>query len=226
MNQLLSLLSELATGAILVAGCLHLVIFIGLTLWARRDLRILAGTLQDYTRDLHQRSVLAPTAHLIDQMEAFLADIEDVVNDPARQPERQALRNRMSLLDEKRSYLHSLSFETVANAARSMIEAYPLAGVLGTIISIGAALTASSASGDATVSVIVSRFGDAIWSTFAGLSCGLVLLLVSSLLEPSFQRLGEVKSHIRSMMSAVKSRLGSAELILPASVASTVPGHE
>ena len=95
-----------------------------------------------------------------------------------------------------------------------MIEAYPLAGVLGTIISIGAALSLSSASGANSVSVIVARFGDAIWSTFAGLSAGLILLLVSSLLDPSFHRLGEVRAHIRLMISAVKSRLGPTERVI------------
>ena len=111
------------------------------------------------------------------------------------------------MLDEKRRYLHALRFETIANSARTMIEAYPLAGVLGTIISIGAALNVSASEVD-TVSVIVARFGDAIWSTFAGLTAGVVLLLVSSLLEPTFQRLGEVRGHIRTMISALKSRLG------------------
>ncbi len=210
MNSLLTLLSELATGIIAVAACLHLAIFVLLFFWARRDLRILAGTLQDYTRDLRQQSVLEPTASLTDQMEAFLADIEDVINDPTREAERQTLRQRMNLLDEKRRYLQALPFETVANAARTMIEAYPLAGVLGTIVSIGAALNSSSGTGAETVSVIVARFGDAIWSTFAGLTAGVLLLLISSLLDPGFQRLGEVRRHIRSMMSAVKSRLAAS----------------
>lgn len=221
MNHLLSALAELSTWIIAFAACLHLGVFALLFFWARRDMRILAGTLQDYTRDLRQRSVLDPTAHLIEQMEAFIADIEDVINDPTRQAERQALRNRMNLLDEKRRYLHALHFETCANAARTMIEGYPLAGVLGTIIAIGAALSVPGSQAD-TVSVIVERFGDAIWSTFAGLTAGLILLLVGSLLEPSFQRLSEVRSHVRTMMSATKSRLGITEAPAPKQSADAV----
>ena len=209
MESILSAIAELSTWIITVAACIHLAIFAGLVLWSKRDMHILAGALQDYTRDLKQHSVLDPTAHLTDQMEAFLADVEDVLNDPTRIEERRALRNRIGLLDEKRRYLHALRFETVANSARTMIEAYPLAGVLGTIISIGAALNVSSGAETETLSVIVARFGDAIWSTFAGLSFGLLLLLVSSLLEPSFQRLGEVRTHVRTVVSAVKGRLGT-----------------
>jgi len=211
VNTILSALAELSTWLIAVAACLHLGVFVLLWSWAKRDMRILAGTLQDYTRDLRQRSVLDPTSHLTDQMEAFIADIEDVINDPSRTEERQQLRNRINVLDEKRRYLHALRFETIANSARTMIEAYPLAGVLGTIISIGAALNLSASEVD-TVSAIVARFGDAIWSTFAGLTAGVVLLLVSSLLDPTFQRLAEVRGHIRTMMSALKSRLGLTDL--------------
>lgn len=210
VNHLLSAVAELSTWIIAWAACLHLGVFVLLVVWARRDMRILTGTLQDYTRELRHRSVLDPTAHLTEQMEAFIADIEDVINDPARHVERQALRNRMNLLDEKRRYLNALRFETIANSARTMIEAYPLAGVLGTIVSIGAALNVAGTQTD-TVSIIVARFGDAIWSTFAGLTAGLLLLLISSLLDPTFQRLNEVRAHIRTMMSAVKSRLGISE---------------
>jgi len=223
VGSLLALLAGLSTWLIVSAAVLHLAVFAMLLVWARRDMRILAGTLQDYTRDLRQRSVLDPTAHLTDQMEAFLADIEDVINDPARQGERRALRNRMNLLDEKRRYLHALRFETIANSARTMIEAYPLAGVLGTIISIGAALSLSTAAGTNSVAAIVARFGDAIWSTFAGLSAGLILLLVSSLLDPSFHRLGEVRAHIRTMISAVKSRLGPVEHVIVTEPAAADP---
>ncbi|MCA8987747.1 MAG: MotA/TolQ/ExbB proton channel family protein [Planctomycetaceae bacterium] len=208
MNQLLTAVAELSTTAIAVAAGLHLALFAFLFVWSRRDLRVLAGVLQDYTRDLKQQSILEPTAPLTDQMEAFLADIEDVINDPQRNAERESLRNRMKLLDEKRRYLHSLRFETLANTARTMIEAYPLAGVLGTIVSIGAALNAPGTGDAETVSLIVARFGDAIWSTFAGLVAALILLFISSLLDPSFGRLGEVRAHIRNMMSQVKSRLG------------------
>jgi len=208
VNQILSAVAELSTWIISIAACLHLALFALLRWWSKRDMRVLAGTLQDYTRDLNQRSVLDPTAHVTDQMEAFIADIEDVVNDPARKNERQMLRNRLTLLDEKRRYLHALRFETVSNMARTMIEAYPLAGVLGTIISIGAALNVPAAAETETVSLIVARFGDAIWSTFAGLTAAVILLFVSSLLEPTFQRLFEIRSQIRTMISLIKSRLG------------------
>ena len=90
-----------------------------------------------------------------------------------------------------------------------MIEAYPLAGVLGTILAIGAALQTGPGSEEAasTVGMIVGRFGDAIWSTFAGLVAAILLMFLNSVLEPSFGRLAENRNHVRDMVSSVKREL-------------------
>ena len=84
------------------------------------------------------------------------------------------------MLDERRDYLQSMRFETAWNVARTMIEAYPLAGVLGTILAIGSALAADE---NASVAVIVTQFGAAIWSTFAGLTAAIGLMLLHSLMQ-------------------------------------------
>src|SRR5690606_15884731 len=105
-------------------------------------------------------------------------------------------------------YLHSLAFETSYNICRTMIEAYPLAGVLGTILAIGAALQQGAATEQiATVSTIVSRFGDAIWSTFAGLIAAILLMFLNSLLEPGFSRLSENRVHVRDTVARAKREL-------------------
>jgi len=152
--------------------------------------------------------VLGSTAHLSDQIDAFLADVDDVLDDPSREEDRKTLVARMNILDERRRYLHSMFFETVYNMARTMIEAYPLAGVLGTILAIGAALQADAgAAGDASVSMIVNRFGDAIWSTFAGLIASIILMFANSFLETSFGRLAENREHVRHTVARAKREL-------------------
>jgi biopolymer transport protein ExbB/TolQ len=145
-------------------------------------------------------------AHLSDQIEAFLADIHEVLAQPSESTERQQLSHRVKILDERRDYLHSLRFETLWNVARTMIEAYPLAGVLGTILAIGSALAVGD---EASVGVIVSRFGEAIWSTFAGLAAAITLMMVGSFVEPGFARLSENRLHVREMAAKAKRELAS-----------------
>jgi biopolymer transport protein ExbB len=130
-----------------------------------------------------------------------------VLDDPSKKAERQALWHRMRILDEERRYLQSHSFETVYNVCRSMIEAYPLAGVLGTILAIGAALQSGQGNAQQTVSDIVRFFGDAIWSTFAGLIAAMVLMFINSIVETQFRRLGENRQNVRETVARAKREL-------------------
>ncbi len=139
---MLEQVSRYSTLVIAVAAIAHLVSFVALKLWASRDRKTIAQTLKRFTDGLPNRSSLDWNAHLSDQIDGFLADINDVLHNEQLKSQRQLLRQRMSILDERRDYLQSLRFETACNVARNMIEAYPLAGVLGTISAIGAALSA------------------------------------------------------------------------------------
>jgi biopolymer transport protein ExbB len=128
------------------------------------------------------------------------------------------------VLDEKRRYLNSMFFETVYNITRTMIEAYPLAGVLGTILAIGAALqTGAAADQGVTVAAIVGRFGDAIWSTFAGLMAAILLMFLNSIVETGFERLGENRRHVRETIARAKRELAmhTATLAPPSSAGRT-----
>jgi biopolymer transport protein ExbB len=207
-HLLLERLSQLSLPVILVAFGLHLAAFFILWVWAKRDLRTIASCLYDFTRGLRHQSVLDSTSHLSDQIDAFLADVNDVLDDPTRQADRAALLDRMRILDEKRRYLDSMFFETAYNIARTMIEAYPLSGVLGTILAIGAALSRDAAEGTQQgINAIVSRFGEAIWSSFAGLMAAIVLMFVNSVVETGFSRLSENRRHVRETVARAKREL-------------------
>ena len=199
---LLDYLATLTTYVISAAAAVHLFVFWILWWWARRDLKNITSALREFTRGLSHQSLLDSTSHLSDQVDAFIADVNDVLDAPTRTDDRASLLQRMNILDERRRYLQSMLFETVYNIARTMIEAYPLAGILGTIIAIGAALQAT-----ASVNIIVERFGDAIWSTGAGLIAFIVLLFLNSFLEPSFLRLSENREHVRGMIARAKREL-------------------
>ena len=204
--ELLKQLSEFSTPAILCAFIGHLVVFVMLWMAYRHSLRGIVQTLDDFTRGLRHRSVLDRSVPLSDQIEAFLSDVKDTLDIPARSAERQELSIRMSLLDEKRRYLHAMRFETIYNVWRSMIEAYPMAGILGTVLAIGAALQTDQ-SGSATVNAIVRNFGESIWSTFSALAAAVVLIFLNSWIEPAFARLSENREHVRDMVARAKREL-------------------
>lgn len=208
MTNLLDGLSAVSTWFIFGLFAIHLFAFFVLWVWWRRDLRGIASCMDDFTRDLKHRSVLDRNNHLSDQVDAFLSDVRDVLQAQNNSSSRKSLFQRMSVLDEKRRYLGSMFFETSYNICRTMIEAYPLLGVLGTILAIGAALqTGDSTSAAVSVSSIVSRFGDAIWSTFAGLTAAVVLMFLNSSLEPRFTRLAENRVDVRETVARAKREL-------------------
>ena len=215
LSGALEVVSGLSSYVILGAFALHLGLFFILWLWYRGSLKRMASALDDFTRSLRHRSVLDSTSHLSDQIESFLADVHEVLQLPPSSSDRQLLAQRIRILDEKRRFANSLKFETTANFARTMVEAYPLAGILGTILAIGAALQTPDAGGSAdaaesanALSLIVGSFGDAIWSTFAGLTAAIVLMFVNSILEPAFARLHENREHARDTVAAAKRELG------------------
>ncbi len=205
LSAVLGNLSALSTFVIAMACAVHIVFFALLWIWFRRDLKKIAAALDEFTRGLKHRSLFDSTSHLSDQIEAFLADVNEILQDPAGEQDRRTLVTRINVLDERRRYLQSLAFETCYNICRTMIEAYPLAGVLGTILAIGAALQSSGST--ETVGAIVGRFGDAIWSTFAGLSAGILLMFINSILETRFQRLAENREHVRDTIVRAKREL-------------------
>ena len=206
--DLLVYLSSISTTVIVAVFGAHLFLMLILKIWASWKWSRISSMLDDFTRKLSNRSILDRHAHKSDQIDAFLADVGDVLEDPSRDTDRRTLLMRISVLDEKRYYLGSLAFETVYNLCRSMIEAYPLAGVLGTVLAIGSTLQQSSTvSAEQTLNNIVSRFGDSIWSTFAGLSAAIVLMFLNSLLEPNFVRLTELQQQVRLMIGRVKREL-------------------
>lgn len=209
LSEWLQFLSSLSTPTIVLLAVLHIFFFALLRLWHRRHLHILAQTLEDYTRPLQHRSILDRSSSLPAQIEAFVQDVHDILDTPTLARERQACLERIRILDEKRPYLDSLRFDTAWNAARNMIEAYPLAGILGTILAIGSALNAETAANtnNASVTLVMDRFGDSIWSSFAGLLAAIILMFIHSLCEVRFTRLTECRDSIRQLVARARREL-------------------
>lgn len=209
--ELLNELSGWSAICIAAAAVLHFLAFLWLIQWSRRDLRRMAGDFDAFTRELKHRSILDKSLGLSAQVDAFLADVREVVDDPTRTTERKALAKRLRTLDEERRYLQSQAFETCYTVCRTMIEAYPLAGVLGTILAIGAALQGGQGNAQKTVADIVLNFSHSVWATFAGLLAAIVLMFLNSLVETRFRRLTETREHIRDTIALAKRGLALTE---------------
>ncbi|MCX7407794.1 MAG: MotA/TolQ/ExbB proton channel family protein [Planctomycetales bacterium] len=205
--ELLSRLAGWSAPVIAGMAVLHFFAFLWLAAWARRDLRRMATDFDSFTRELKHRSLLDTGISLSDQIDAFLADVKEVLDDPTKKAERLSLTHRVKTLDEQRRYLQSQSFETCYTVCRTMIEAYPLAGVLGTILAIGAALQGGNENAQKTVANIVRNFGDSVWATFAGLVAAIVLMFINSLVETRFRRLSENRQQVRETVARAKREL-------------------
>jgi biopolymer transport protein ExbB len=197
------------TPMILILGAIHLVAFWVLRIWAGRDIRSLAQLLERFTDGFHHRSRLDWRGHLTDQVDAFVTDVCESLDNPN---DREQLSQRISILDEQRPYLASFRFETCWNVARSGIEIYPLLGVLGTIFALWLAMREPASDSSATVGAIVERFGVAIDSTFAGLAMAILLMVVHSYYETLFTRLTENRRTVRDMVLQVKRELVTSSL--------------
>ena len=103
--ELLSRLAGWSAPVIAGMAVLHFFAFLWLAAWARRDLRRMATDFDSFTRELKHRSLLDTGISLSDQIDAFLADVKEVLDDPTKKAERLSLTHRVKTLDEQRRYL-------------------------------------------------------------------------------------------------------------------------
>jgi biopolymer transport protein ExbB len=195
---------------LLAAG--HLLLFA--RLWRARRLQAiwLADHLENLVQGLSSHADRDPYCTVDERIDSFLANVREVLDDPSRSADRRALHDKIVAKDESKKYLRGAKFETLYSVARTSIEMYPLLGIMGTVLAIGLALNApSSAEAGLATERIVRNFAGSIWATLAGIGCGIVLLLVNSVVEPGFQRLLEHRWEVREVISAAKTQLGEAE---------------
>ena len=95
---LLDGLSGLSTVVIVALFATHVFGFFVLWVWWRRDLRAIATSLDEFTRGLRHRSLMDSNAHLSEQVEAFLADVGEVLDGTGNSQDRHLLYHRMAIL--------------------------------------------------------------------------------------------------------------------------------
>ena len=222
MNDVMEVLPRAISYVICVLAIAHVVLFIVLWRWSKRGYRSQYRLLEDFTQGLSHKSRIALGGHIADQIDAFLSDIRDVLGRDASDGQRQKLKERINVLDERRSYLNSMAFEKWTNMARTVIEIYPLLGILGTILAVAAALPALESENTAAMTDIMRLFGQAIWSTIFGLAAAIILMWINSWLEPEYGRLVEIRINVRDVVAQAKRELAEN----PDSTASKSSGGE
>jgi len=213
MNAVMEVLPGAISYVICGLAVVHAVGFVMLWRWSKRDYQSQFRLLEDFTAELSHRSRIAPGGHIADQVDAFLADIRDVLGRDSTDGQRQMLKDRIYVLDERREYLNSMSFEKWTNMARTVIEVYPLLGILGTILAVAAALPALEANDAGAMTNIMRLFGAAIWSTIWGLAAAIILMWANSWLEPEYSRLAEIRVNVRDVVAQAKRELGGGDSV-------------
>jgi biopolymer transport protein ExbB len=194
---------------LLAAG--HLLAFAWLLRQRQLQSLRLAAHLENLVQGFSSHADRDPYSTVDEQIDSFLANVREVLDDPSRSEDRLLLHEKIVAKDETKKYLTGSRFETLYSVARTMIEIYPLLGIMGTVLAIGLALNAPAVDGSLASERIVRNFAGSIWATLAGIGCGIILLLINSIVEPAFQRLLEHRWEVREVISAAKIRLGEED---------------
>jgi len=196
---------------ILLLALCHLFCFHWLWRERTRQTQWLADHLSNLLQGFSSRADRDPYAGVDEQIDAFLANIQETLDDPARGEDRRRLHDQLIAKDETKKYLRGAKFETLYSLARTSIEMYPMLGIMGTVLAIGLALNSPQAGANASMATeqIVRNFAGSIWATLAGIGCGITLLLVNAAIEPAFSRLLEHRWLVREAIAAAKSQMGA-----------------
>ena len=131
---------------IFVAFSIHLLMFIGLVLFRKREVLRLRSHLADILGPKFRRTSTDPDRTIDEAIDGFFHDIREVLSTGKKDKAAGELSQRLLTKDEERKYLRRRWFETVYSVVRTGIEAYPLAGILGTVLAIGVGLNTAEES--------------------------------------------------------------------------------
>jgi len=202
LSDLLGYLAANASLLIALLAAAHFALFMALRLWWTRALQSLQDFLEALLRNIPGTSDRRRTHDLDDEIEDFLQDVRAILTQDHFKEQRHTILTRVIAKKEQRPYLRAKRFERWYNVARSCVEIYPLAGILGTILAMAVALSAGQEAAEGAemagaVTSIVGNFSSAIWSTFWGLVFAIFFMGLNAWYEPSFARLIEYRTAVR-----------------------------
>lgn len=215
MQEAITVVAAWAWLAIFALAGVHLLVYAWLVARKRREQKRLKSFMLNAVKALPSFGDVDETRRLDDQIDMFIHDVREAA-EAARlsDAQRRAVYQRFEVKDEARPYVRSMSFEMWFNVARTLVEVYPILGILGTLLAIWAALMGESpgvasdgAAALQSVNDIVRNFGGAVTSTLAGLAAAIVLMAVNASAELSIERLIEQKAQVRDVVRSAKNYL-------------------
>src|SRR5262245_30255904 len=189
-------------------AAVNLLIWLWLIAYSRSEKALLADYLMNAVGVLSRRSDVARQMSIDERINAFMADIRDAVESGGEGA--RSMLDRLMTKDEQRVYLKTHRFERGYSIARSSIEIFPLLGIIGTVIAIGAGMNAPGANDVDRVSRVVQTCGHSVGSTAFGLGAAICFMALNAWFEPDFERLLSYAGTIREMIAHAKNRLGLA----------------
>lgn len=182
-------------------------LWLNLICLARTSWRSMHARLNDLVRGFARRDA-DPNGHPLDAVDAFLADVQDIVEQPRNSEELVKFSERLRIKDESRAHELTHSFETKYSFCRASIEAFPLMGILGTVLAIAAGMGHASGDGDssARISQVVSNFGESVYCTGWGIFFAALFSLVNGYFEPKFDRVIKHRHMLEALVLAAKKK--------------------
>lgn len=207
----MAFLSSIWVYVIVLVAILNVACWFFLVTTASRSSKQMFAWLQNLVGPFTRRRDVAPDAHQLDSIDAFLSDIRDVVEHPQDENELRQLHQRVTIKGETR--LHGLShmFEQIYGLCRASIEAFPLLGILGTVLAIAAGMHATSDGETASqISQVVKNFGESVYCTAWGIFFAIIFSFVNGWYESEFDRVIGQTRMLEDLVLAVKKKVGLA----------------
>ncbi len=161
--------------------------FQGLLEWRRsRLLKEWLKQLEALTATMEHKTSYTSRLPNEQMVEARVRDVLESLSrgDWERKPE---LGDEMRNLRTNRPWDHGWGVRNAYNAVRTLVECYPLLGILGTIAALGVALGGEREASD-QISVMMRSFSAAVWSTFWGILAAVAFMGLYSWRDGSFER--------------------------------------
>lgn len=211
MDSLVSFLSSIWVYVIMLCAILNVAAWCFLVHTARKSSKQMFAWLTNLVGPFSRRRDVEPDAHQLDSIDAFLSDIRDVIEHPQDDAELRSLQQRITIRGETRPHGLSHMFEQIYGLCRASIEAFPLLGILGTVLAIAAGMQATSDGETASqISQVVKNFGESVYCTAWGILFAIIFSFVNGWYEPDFHRVIGQSHVLEDLVLAVKKKVGLA----------------
>lgn len=205
---MLQWLSEWWPSGIFILSVGNFVLWVYLIISCRRFKAKLNSYLFSLVRPLSRQTDPDPTVSDDERIDAFIADIGEVIQNPRDQGEGRDLYDRITTKDESRIYLKNHPFDIWYSIACALIEIYPLLGIVGTVLGVWAGFSETGTADPEKINRIVQNFSESVKSTAMGLIAAICFMLLNSGFEPSFTRRMAYGARILELVSHAKKQLG------------------